>query len=91
MDIAYAFRSNSYILIDLYPIDMIDSWCQDWLTIKKGITMDQDTLNYLIDLMDQLQIEKIPGIDSRSTHLSSTIDDLYQLKLERDQDVFNIR
>lgn len=56
----------------------------------KGITMDQDTLNYLIDLMDQLQIEKIPGIDSRSNHLSSTIDDLYQLKLERDlKDVFN--
>ena len=53
--------------------------------------MDQDTLNYLIDLMDQLQIEKIPGIDSRNTHLSSTIDDLYQLKLERDQDVFNTR
>jgi hypothetical protein len=52
--------------------------------------MDQDTLNYLIDLMDQLQIEKIPGIDSRSTHLSSTIDDLYQLKLEKDhKDVFN--
>jgi len=53
--------------------------------------MDQDTLNYLIDLMDQLQLDKMPGIDSRSTHLSSTIDDLYQLKLERDQDVFNTR
>ena len=57
----------------------------------KGITMDQDTLNQLIDLMDQLQIEKIPEINSRSPHLSSTIDDLYQLKLERDQDVFNTR
>lgn len=56
----------------------------------KGITMDQDTLNHLIDLMDQLQIEKIPGIDSRSPHLSSTIDDLYQLKLGKDhKDVFN--
>lgn len=51
--------------------------------------MDQDTLNHLIDLMDQLRIDKIPEINSRSTHLSSTIDDLYQLKLERDQDVFN--
>jgi len=52
--------------------------------------MDQDTLNYLIDLMDQLQIEKIPGIDSRSTRLFSSIDDLYQLKLGKDyQDVFN--
>ena len=54
----------------------------------KGITMDQDTLNHLIDLMDQLQIEKIPEC---STHLSSTIDDLYQLKLGKDQDVFNTR
>lgn len=52
----------------------------------KGIRMDQDTLNHLVDLMDQLQMDKIPG---RSTHHSSTIDDLYQLKLERDQDVFN--
>ena len=55
----------------------------------KGITMDQDTLNHLIDLMDQLQIEKIPEINSRP-HLSSTIDDLYQLKLGKDhKDVFN--
>ena len=54
--------------------------------------MDQDTLNHLIDLMDQLQIEKIPEINSRSPHLSSTIDDLYQLKLGKDhQDVFNTR
>lgn len=54
----------------------------------KGITMDQDTLNQLIDLMDQLQMDKIPG----SPHLSSTIDDLYQLKLGKDyQDVFNTR
>lgn len=52
----------------------------------KGIRMDQDTLNHLVDLMDQLQIDKIPEC---RTHLSSTIDDLYQLKLERDQDVFN--
>ena len=56
----------------------------------KGITMDQDTLNHLIDLMDQLDLREIPGIDSRSTHLSSTIDDLYQLKLGKDyKDVFN--
>ena len=56
----------------------------------KGIRMDQDTLNHLIDLMDQLQMDKMPGVDSRSTHLSSTIDDLYQLKLGKDyQDVFN--
>ena len=54
----------------------------------KGIRMDQDTLNHLIDLMDQLQMDKIPEC---STHHSSTIDDLYQLKLERDQDVFNTR
>lgn len=52
--------------------------------------MDQDTLNHLIDLMDQLQLDKMPGVNSRSTHLSSTIDDLYQLKLGKDyQDVFN--
>jgi hypothetical protein len=56
----------------------------------KGIRMDQDTLNHLVDLMDQLQLDKMPGVDSRSTHLSSTIDDLYQLKLGKDyQDVFN--
>ena len=53
--------------------------------------MDQDTLNHLIDLMDQLQMDQIPEIHSRNPHLSSTIDDLYQLKLERDQDVFNTR
>ena len=53
--------------------------------------MDQDTLNHLIDLMDQLKMDKIPECNSRSPHLSSTIDDLYQLKLERDQDVFNTR
>lgn len=56
----------------------------------KGITMDQDTLNHLIDLMDQLQMDKMPGVDSRSPHHSSTIDDLYQLKLVKDhKDVFN--
>ena len=52
--------------------------------------MDQDTLNHLIDLMDQLQMDKMPGVDSRSPHHSSTIDDLYQLKLVKDhKDVFN--
>ena len=51
--------------------------------------MDQDTLNHLVDLMDQLQMDTLPG---RSTHLFSTIDDLYQLKLGKDyQDVFNTR
>jgi len=56
----------------------------------KGIRMDQDTLNHLVDLMDQLQLDKMPGVDSRSTHLFSSIDDLYQLKLGKDyQDVFN--
>lgn len=56
----------------------------------KGITMDQDTLNHLIDLMDQLRMDRIPEINSRSPHQLSRIDDLYQLKLERDlKDVFN--
>ncbi len=51
--------------------------------------MDQDTLNHLIDLMDQLDIDKIPEI---KPHLSSRIDDIYQLKLEKDiNDVFNTR
>lgn len=55
----------------------------------KGIRMDQDTLNHLIDLMDQLQMDKIPECRN---HLSSTIDDLYQLKLGKDhKDVFNTR
>lgn len=51
--------------------------------------MDIDTLNHLIDLMDQLQINRIPGIEEstpidRSSLIRPTIDDLYQLKLEKD-------